>query len=80
MNKETKVRNIGLLFAFYYYSYLENIIQTFNRTNFFCKQYQLQKLKQKKYVRRIPYMIKQNISNFLVSKLQKILFFVNFAS
>ena len=34
INKENKVRNIDLLFGFYYYNYPQDIIKTFNRTKF----------------------------------------------
>ena len=68
INKENKVRNIGFLFGFYYYNYLQNIIQTFNRTKFYSKWYQLQKRKQNKYVKRIWYMIKTLLSHKEVVK------------
>ena len=37
INKETKVRNTGLLFGFYHHNYLQDIIQTFSRAKFFFK-------------------------------------------
>ena len=37
INKETKVRNTGLLFGFYHHNYLQDIIQTFSRAKSFFK-------------------------------------------